>query len=127
MISAGADAIKVGMGPGTICTTRIIAGIGVGLALPTILSQATADLAPARSATGSAIVSMSRQIGTVLGVSVLIAVLGSAVDYDTFRQAWWVIFAVALVSALASLGMTPATTPTPVVPAESAIPERNLS
>ncbi len=70
---------------------------------------------------------MSRQIGTVLGVSVLIAVLGSAVDYDTFRQAWWVIFGVALVSALASLGMTPATTPTPVVPAESAIPERNLS
>ena len=26
---AGADAIKVGMGPGSICTTRIIAGIGV--------------------------------------------------------------------------------------------------
>lgn len=29
LITAGADAIKVGMGPGTICTTRIIAGIGV--------------------------------------------------------------------------------------------------
>ncbi len=29
LIAAGADAIKVGMGPGTICTTRIIAGIGV--------------------------------------------------------------------------------------------------
>jgi len=29
LISAGADAIKVGMGPGSICTTRIIAGIGV--------------------------------------------------------------------------------------------------
>ena len=29
MIEAGADAIKVGMGPGSICTTRIVAGIGV--------------------------------------------------------------------------------------------------
>ena len=29
MIEAGADAVKVGIGPGSICTTRIVAGIGV--------------------------------------------------------------------------------------------------
>lgn len=29
LIEAGADCIKVGMGPGSICTTRIVAGIGV--------------------------------------------------------------------------------------------------
>ncbi|HIA05051.1 MAG TPA: IMP dehydrogenase, partial [Myxococcales bacterium] len=29
LMAAGVDAIKVGMGPGSICTTRIIAGIGV--------------------------------------------------------------------------------------------------
>jgi|TARA_B100001093_G_scaffold249714_1_gene239116 IMP dehydrogenase len=29
LINAGADGVKVGMGPGSICTTRIIAGIGV--------------------------------------------------------------------------------------------------
>ena len=29
LIGAGADAIKVGIGPGSICTTRIVAGVGV--------------------------------------------------------------------------------------------------
>jgi IMP dehydrogenase len=29
LVEAGADAIKVGIGPGSICTTRIVAGIGV--------------------------------------------------------------------------------------------------
>jgi IMP dehydrogenase len=29
LVKAGADAVKVGMGPGSICTTRIIAGIGM--------------------------------------------------------------------------------------------------
>src|SRR5262245_41492847 len=29
LINAGADAIKVGIGPGSICTTRIVAGVGV--------------------------------------------------------------------------------------------------
>jgi IMP dehydrogenase len=29
LVAAGADAIKVGIGPGSICTTRIIAGVGV--------------------------------------------------------------------------------------------------
>jgi len=29
LVSAGADAVKVGIGPGSICTTRIVAGVGV--------------------------------------------------------------------------------------------------
>ena len=29
LITAGADAVKVGIGPGSICTTRIVAGVGV--------------------------------------------------------------------------------------------------
>ena len=29
LLDAGADAIKVGIGPGTVCTTRVVAGVGV--------------------------------------------------------------------------------------------------
>ena len=29
LVDAGADGVKVGIGPGSICTTRIIAGVGV--------------------------------------------------------------------------------------------------
>ena len=29
LIEAGADAVKIGIGPGSICTTRVVAGVGV--------------------------------------------------------------------------------------------------
>ena len=29
LVDAGADAVKVGVGPGSICTTRVVAGVGV--------------------------------------------------------------------------------------------------
>ena len=46
LIDAGCDAVKIGVGPGSICTTRIVAGIGV--------PQITAILGAARAAeTGS--------------------------------------------------------------------------
>jgi len=45
LIDAGADAIKIGIGPGSICTTRIVAGVGV--------PQLTAILAAAAAAAKS--------------------------------------------------------------------------
>jgi IMP dehydrogenase len=46
LVEAGADAVKVGIGPGSICTTRVIAGVGV----PQI--SAVAEVAEALGASG---------------------------------------------------------------------------
>jgi IMP dehydrogenase len=47
LIDAGADAVKIGVGPGSICTTRVVAGVGV--------PQMTAILDSAAEAKGSGV------------------------------------------------------------------------
>jgi EmrB/QacA subfamily drug resistance transporter len=54
---------------------QLLGGAGVGLAIPSLLGAGSASLTPARFGTGSGILNMSRQIGTVLGVAGLVAVL----------------------------------------------------
>ncbi len=58
----------------------ILTGIGVGLTLPTMMATASASLPPPSFATGSAVINMVRQIGIALGVALLVAVLGTALD-----------------------------------------------
>lgn len=86
----------------------ILGGIGVGLALPNLMAGATHDLKPTQSSTGSAIITMSRQIGYVIGISVLFAIVGDRQGLaatDAFLQTWWAAAAVLVVAAMAALGM----------------------
>jgi EmrB/QacA subfamily drug resistance transporter len=87
----------------------LLGGVGVGLALPNLVAGGTRELAPHQSATGSAVVTMSRQIGFVVGVSVLFAIVGSAQGVaarDGFVTTWAVSAGALLVAAVLALGMT---------------------
>lgn len=54
---------------------QLLGGAGVGLTIPSLIGAGTASIPPARFGTGSGVLNMSRQIGTVLGVAGLIAIL----------------------------------------------------
>jgi MFS family permease len=101
----------------------VVAGIGFGLTLPVLLTTAARSLPPQRFGTGSAVVTMARQIGAVLGVSVLIVLLDSAGadPLGAFNDGWLVLAGAALLSGLICLGLRaePAAVPEPV----AAVPE----
>lgn len=112
LCGAGALLVLTSVGPtpnyfADVFPGWVVGGVGVGLALPTLLSSATLDLPAARAATGSAVINMSRQIGSALGVSVLVAVLGHPVGYlaahTAFVHAWWAWVAINVAAAALAL------------------------
>ncbi|MDD3498948.1 MAG: IMP dehydrogenase [Sulfurovum sp.] len=77
LIEAGADAVKVGIGPGSICTTRIVAGVGV----PQI--SAIDEVAQVANAMGVPVVAdggirYSGDVAKALAVGASSVMLGSA-------------------------------------------------
>jgi MFS family permease len=86
----------------------LVTGVGVGLVLPSLASAVASSLPPARFATGSAVLTMSRQLGSVLGVAILVAVLGSAQAGDPLGAArdGWIFMAIAAgLGTVAALGI----------------------
>jgi len=76
LIDAGADAIKVGIGPGSICTTRIVAGVGV----PQL--TAVSDCAAAAAKTDTPIIAdggikFSGDFAKAIAAGAHVAMLGS--------------------------------------------------
>jgi IMP dehydrogenase len=76
LIEAGADAVKVGIGPGSICTTRIVAGVGV--------PQLTAIADAVRAAAGSDVpviadggIKYSGDLAKALAMGASVAMMGS--------------------------------------------------
>jgi EmrB/QacA subfamily drug resistance transporter len=84
----------------------ILTGAGVGLSFASWSSAAVAELHPARFATGSAVLACLRQIGAVLGIATLVAVLEAAPPgAEGFTDAWTLMAATAGVVALLALAL----------------------
>jgi EmrB/QacA subfamily drug resistance transporter len=66
----------------------LIGGVGVGLMIPSLTGAVASTLAPARLATGIAVQTTGRQIGSALGFAILVAVLGTPHTASDFKAAW---------------------------------------
>ena len=87
---------------------QLMSGFGIGLSFSAWGSAAVAELPPSRFATGSAILGAQRQIGAVLGIAILVAVVGSPAMADPagpFHDAWRLIAATGTVAGLLALGL----------------------
>ncbi|WP_169317310.1 MFS transporter [Actinacidiphila oryziradicis] len=103
-VSTGGHAIHYASG---ILPGWLIGGFGMGLALPTMFSSATRDLPPHQAATGSAVVNMASQIGSVLGVSLLVIFLAlpGSDPHHGYAISWWTATVLAVASGIAALGL----------------------
>jgi IMP dehydrogenase len=76
LIEAGADAVKVGVGPGSICTTRIVAGVGVPQ-MTAIFQCAAAAAKSGRSIVADGGVKFSGDIVKAIAGGANVVMLGS--------------------------------------------------
>jgi NTE family protein len=94
----------------------IVGGAGIGLGLPTLIGATATGLPAGRFATGMALATTARQLGAVLGVALLVAIVGtpSADDALAAYDAGFALCAAALVlSAGAALLLGPRPEPIP--------------
>ena len=86
----------------------LLTGTGVGMCFAAFGSAAVAELPRNRYATGGAINNCIRQIGAALGISLLIAVVGTPAPGDAlaaFHRAWTLIALTGGVAAAAALAL----------------------
>ncbi|MGZ5913547.1 MAG: IMP dehydrogenase, partial [Reyranella sp.] len=76
LIDAGADAVKIGIGPGSICTTRMVAGVGVPQ-FTAILEAAEACRAAGVPAIGDGGIKYSGDLAKALAAGADCAMIGS--------------------------------------------------
>lgn len=96
----------------------VLGGVGVGLAMPNLLAAATATLPPAQASTGGGIVTMARQVGLALGVSLLVTIVDGADPEPGFARAWYAVALGMLLAAVMALRMSSVAVAKPELVAE---------
>lgn len=84
----------------------LLGGVGVAMVFPVLSAAAVAGLPMDRFGIGGAVNQTARQMGAVLGVALLVAILGTPTSLDAardaFRQAWLLCAGAAVLSAVIS-------------------------
>lgn len=114
---------------GHLLPAQLLGGVGVGLTIPSLLGAGSASLPADRFGTGSGVLNMARQVGAVLGVAGLVAILAGVDPSDplvAFRHGVLLVagfMAAAGVVAAATLTrrLQPVPAPRPV-PREAPVP-----
>ncbi|MBO9531916.1 MAG: DHA2 family efflux MFS transporter permease subunit [Solirubrobacteraceae bacterium] len=85
----------------------LVGGFGVGLVLPSMAGAAFGGLPPALMSTGIAVFSVARQVGSALGVALLVAVLGDLAGggAEAAKHGYLLQVGVALAAGLVALGI----------------------
>ncbi len=82
--------------------SMFISGVGIGCTFPVLGAASVSELPPSSYATGSAINTTARQVGGVVGVATLVAVLGDKPTLSNFRHGWILVIVAVCASALFS-------------------------
>ncbi|MDX6662616.1 MAG: hypothetical protein QOG09_718 [Solirubrobacterales bacterium] len=95
---------------GDVLPGLIVGGIGVGLLVGSLPGAVTAELPDDRFATGTAVFGMARQLGSAIGVAILIALLANPAPGELLaglRRGWWFMVGTGVATSLISLALAP--------------------
>jgi EmrB/QacA subfamily drug resistance transporter len=95
---------------GAMLPAQLMSGAGVGLVLPSLSAAATGPLPAKRFATGTAVLGMSRQLGSALGVAALVAIVGHPAPGEVlaaFQNGWTFMIVLASIAGVLLLSVGP--------------------
>ncbi|WP_237567964.1 DHA2 family efflux MFS transporter permease subunit [Mycolicibacterium lacusdiani] len=98
---------------GGLLPGQLLTGLGVGLILPTLSSIVGSALAAPRWGSGSSLINTARQVGSVLGIALIVTAVGTHIAstptaFASIRSGWALLAAAGATSAAVGLALTAA-------------------